>query len=74
MKTDHENDVIRLRESVVADVIGDGRALTVAAATPGVVVLVHGDPVNPVAYEIEFHIQEQNCYALATVEVAKILP
>ena len=71
MNIHHKNDVIRLRESVIADVIGEGRALNIPAGTEGVVVLVHGDPENPAAYEIEFHIQEQNCYALATIEAEK---
>lgn len=72
MNIHRENDVIRLQESVIADVIGEGRALTVPAGTVGAVVLVHGDPESPAAYEIEFHIQEQNCYALATIEAGKI--
>ncbi len=72
MKTHHENEVILLRESVIADVIGEDRALTIPAGTAGAVVLVHGDPTNPAAYEIEFHIQEQNCYALATIEAKNI--
>ncbi|MCZ2498760.1 DUF4926 domain-containing protein [Xylophilus sp. Kf1] len=72
MKINHENDVIRLRESVMADVIGEGRALTIPAGTKGAVVLVHGDPENPAAYEIEFYMKEQNCYALATIEAEKI--
>ena len=72
MKIHHENDVIRLRESVIADVIGEGRALTIPAGTAGAVVLVHGNPMDPAAYEIEFNIQEENCFALATIEAEKI--
>ena len=72
MKIHHENDVIHLRESVTADVIGEERALSVPAGATGSVVLVHGDPMNPAAYEIEFYIQEQNCYALATIEAEKL--
>lgn len=72
MKIHHENDVIILRESVTADVIGEGQTLTIPAGTLGAIVLVHGDPMNPEAYEVEFHIQERNCYALATIEAEKI--
>lgn len=72
MKVLHDNDVICLRELVTADVIGEGRTLTIPAGATGAVVLVHGDPMSPAAYEIEFYIQEQNCYALATIEAEKI--
>jgi hypothetical protein len=67
-----EHDLISLRDSVTADVVGEGRALTIPAGTTGAIVLVHGDLVNPAAYEIEFYIKEQNCYALATVEAEKL--
>lgn len=72
MKIHHENDVIRLCESVTADVIGEGVALTMPVGATGAVVLVHGDPMKPAAYEVEFFIQDQNCYALATIEADKI--
>lgn len=72
MKVFHDNDVVRLRESVTADVIGEGRAVTIPAGATGAVVLVHGDPMTPAAYEIEFYVQEQNCYALAAIEAEKI--
>jgi len=72
MKIHHENDVIHLRESVTADVVGEGRALTMPVGATGAVVLVHGDPMKPAAYEIEFYIQDQNCYALTTIEAEKI--
>ena len=72
MKKYNENDVIRIRELVIADVIGEGRALTIPAGTTGTVVLVHGSPMSPAAYEIEFYIQEQNCYALATIVAEKM--
>jgi len=35
MNIHHKNDVIRLRESVIADVIGEGRALNIPAGTEG---------------------------------------
>jgi len=72
MKVPHDSDVICLREAVTADVIGEGRTLTIPAGAKGVVVLVYGDPMNPAAYEIEFYVQEQNCYALATIEAKKM--
>lgn len=72
MKIYCENDVIRLQELVLADVVGEGRALTMPVGAIGTVVLVHGDPMKPAAYEVEFYIQVQNCYALATIEAVKI--
>ena len=72
MKIFHGNDVICLCESVSADVIEESRALTIPAGAKGAVVLVHGDPMTPAACEIEFYLQEQNCYALATIEAKKI--
>ena len=72
MKIHHENDVIHLRESDTADVVGEGRALTIPTGATGAVVFVHGDPMKPAAYETEFYIQDQNCYALATIEAERI--
>lgn len=67
-----ENDVIRLRESVAADVIGEGISIVIPVGTIGTVVLVHGDSKHPLAYEVEFYLQEKDCYALATIEANKI--
>ena len=72
MKQYHENEMIRLRESVIANVIGEHRSLSVPAGTEGSIVLVHGIPESPAAYEVEFYIQEQDCYALATIEAERI--
>ena len=72
MTIHHENDVIRLREPVNADVIGEERSLVISAGTAGAIVLVHGDPMEPLAYEVEFYIQDQDCYALATIEAGEI--
>jgi hypothetical protein len=72
MKIYQENDVIYLREPVVAGVIGERRMLTMPTGTVGAIVFVHGNPIKPVAYEVEFYIQEQDCYALATIEAEKI--
>ncbi len=72
MTTHYENDLIQLLEPVTADVVGEGRTLAIAAGTTGAVVLVHGDPKQPSAYEIEFYIQEQDCYALATIDAGNL--
>lgn len=72
MMVHHENDVICLREPVSADVIGEGRSLVIPAGAIGAIVLVHGNPTQPLAYEVEFYIQDQDCYALATIEAGKI--
>ena len=65
----HENDVINLKEAVTAEVIGEGRSTIIPAGTLGSVVVVHLDSSErPLAYEVEFYLQDQNCYALATIE------
>lgn len=63
-----ENDIIRLRQTVEADVIGQRKKITIPAHSEGVVVFVHGDPDQPTAYEVEFYVASQNVYALATLE------
>jgi hypothetical protein len=72
MTVHNENDVIHLREPVNADVIGEKRSLLIPSGTAGAIVLVHGDSLQPLAYEVEFYISDQDCYALATIEAEKI--
>lgn len=62
-----ESDSARLRIPVEAEVIGERRKVSLPAGTPVAVVLVHGAPESPDAYELEAYIVEQNCYALVTV-------
>lgn len=54
------------------EVIGEHREITLPIGTVVTVVLVHGDPEHPKAYEIEAHVPEQDCYVLATVEADNI--
>lgn len=68
----HENDVMHLRKSVNADVIGERRSVVIPIGATGTIVFVHGDPLTPLAYEIEFYIQDQNCYALVTIGAEEI--
>lgn len=68
MKIYRENEVICLRHSVVAEVIGEARSLVVPVGAVGAIVLIHGNPLAPLAYEVEFQMKDQNCYALATIE------
>ncbi len=72
MKIYRESDVIVLQEPIPADVIGEDRTLTVPVGTQGAVVLVHGDPSQPAAYEVEFYIRDSDCYALATIPIGKL--
>lgn len=67
MRAFKESDSARLRTPVEADVIGERRKVPLPAGTSVAVVLVHGAPESPDAYELEAYIAEQNCYALATV-------
>jgi hypothetical protein len=70
-----ENDVISLLDSVSAEVIGEDRSLVVPAGAIGSIVNVHKDAsLRLLACEVEFYIEDQNCYALATVEVNRMLP
>ena len=73
MTTYQENDLIHLREPVSADVIGERRSLVIPSGTSGSIVLVHGDPTQPLAYEVEFYVPDQDCYALATIEAGSAL-
>lgn len=68
----HENDVVHLQEAIRADVIGEYRSINIDAGTIGTIVLVHGEPMVPLAYEVEFYIQDQACYALATIDAEKL--
>lgn len=72
MKIFKENECLTLTKSINAQIIGEGSELTLAVGTIATVVLVHGDPDRPSAYEIEAYIAEQDCYALATIAVGDI--
>lgn len=67
MNTFHENDVVRLREEVKANIIA-GAEILIPAGSEGTVVLVHGSSEEPSAYEVEFYIPGQNDFAIATVD------
>jgi hypothetical protein len=72
MKILKENDSLSLLKPVSGEVIGEHRKIVLPIGTIATVVLVYGDPNQPMAYEIEAHISEQDCYALATVEATDI--
>lgn len=72
MKILKENDSISLTHPIDGDVIGEHRKIILPIGTIATVVLVHGDPNQPVAYEIEAYFKDQNCYVLATLEIANI--
>lgn len=74
MTIHYENDAVHLREAVKADVIGEKRLINVEAGAIGTAVLVHGEPMKPLAYEVEFYIQDQDCYVLATIDAEKLVP
>ncbi|KNH47349.1 DUF4926 domain-containing protein [Pseudomonas lini] len=62
-----ENDVVRLRIGVEANII-TGDEVFIPKGAEGTVVIVHGNADQPSAYEVEFFISEQNDFALATVD------
>jgi len=68
MKIFKENDSISLTKPVSGEAIGERREIMLPIGTVATVVLVHGDPAQPKAYEIEAYVPEQDCYVLATVE------
>ncbi|MDR3086583.1 MAG: hypothetical protein LBU45_01305 [Azoarcus sp.] len=70
MKIFSENDVICLQGVTEVHVIGKECTFIVPKGSTGTVVLVHEYPNEPLAYEVEFFIPEQNCHALATVDVS----
>ncbi|WP_075259292.1 DUF4926 domain-containing protein [Herbaspirillum camelliae] len=72
MKIYRENEVIFLRHSILAEVVGEARSVVVHAGACGTIVLVHDSPGAPLAYEVEFQMKEQDCYALATIELDDI--
>lgn len=49
-------------------VIGESRELLLPVGAIATVVLVHGDPGRPEAYELEAYIENQDCYVLATID------
>lgn len=73
MKIFKENDSISLIKSVKGNVIGSYREITLPIGAIATVVLVHGDPNKPIAYEIEAYVSEQDCYVLATIDATKDL-
>lgn len=63
-----ENDVVRLSRSVTADVIGEKQSFDIPSGSIGTIIMVHGNPTQPSAYEVEFYISADNCYAIATIK------
>jgi Domain of unknown function (DUF4926) len=72
MSTYKEIDVIRVRRSVEADVLGEHATFVVPSGSLGTVVLVHGPAAKPSAYEIEFYVAERDAFALATVDADSV--
>jgi hypothetical protein len=72
MKIFKVNECLVLTKPIVGEVIGEHRDISLPIGTVATVVLVHGNPDHPKAYEIEAHIQEQNCYVLATLESGNV--
>jgi hypothetical protein len=74
MKTYRENDYFRLEDALEGDVIGERRKFLLPAGTTVTVLLVHGEPENPVAYELEAYIKELDIYVIATIEGENLRP
>lgn len=68
MKTFKENDVVELLSPIKAQIMEDLREVVIPKGYKGTIVLVYDASALPLAYEIEFFIEEQDCYALATVD------
>ncbi len=73
MKILKENDCFSLTKPISGEAIGERREIVLPIGTIVTVVLVHGDPTQPIAYEIEAYVSEQDCYVLATIEVGDLL-
>lgn len=68
MKIFRENDYFVLRQPLEGTVIGESHKFTLPVGTTVTVVLVHGSPICPIAYELEAYIKEKDWYVLATIE------
>lgn len=69
----YENDVVSLKQTIDAKIVGDNRSLMIPAGTIGTIVLVYGAIQKPEAYEVEFYIQDYDSYALATIKSEQIV-
>jgi hypothetical protein len=67
-----ENDTFGLTKAVDATVVGEHESVVLAPGTVVTVVLVFGDPDEPVAYEVEAFLPESEKYALATIEASDL--
>jgi hypothetical protein len=72
MKIFKEGCVFNLAQPVSGEVIGEQRQVFLPSSTSVTVVLVHGNTNQPVAYEVEAYLVEQDCYVLATIEATDI--
>lgn len=70
MKALRENDTFRLPKAVEGTVIGEREVVSLPKGTLVAVVLVHGDALAPLAYEVEAFLEESGRYVLATVEAS----
>lgn len=69
-----ENDAVRIRHSVQAEIIGDeSHKAFFPVGTPAAVVHVFKSEGKPVAYELEFVVKDGKSYALATVEADAVM-
>ena len=70
MRAFKENDCISLTKEISGEIIGEQQSVILPIGTTATIVLVHGNPNQPMAYEIEAYISAQDCYVLATLEAA----
>lgn len=63
-----EGDVVKLRNGIKGNALDDNREIFLQAGTTVTVVLIHGNPNVPDAYEVEAYLEDIDCYVLATVE------
>jgi Domain of unknown function (DUF4926) len=68
-----ENDVIRLRRSVEARIMGDSGKAFFPSGSLGAVVGVFGSPEKPDGYAIEFVVKPGESYAVAQVEADAVM-
>lgn len=73
MNSFKEIDAVRIKRPIEAWVFGDpNRYIFFPEGSEGTVVFVYGDEANPIAYEVEFSINEPLGTALATLKANEV--
>jgi hypothetical protein len=67
-----DGDFVVCLEPLTVEVIGERRSIAMAAMSKGTIVDIYYENEKVVAFEIEFRLDDEDIYALATVEAKNI--